>query len=209
MVMVCRKFDVDFVSFCHSCKDEMTHREFKKQCGASCVYYLDELAVLVALVRIHQWLVSDLKGESCKFLRIIFYVLQYFTDVQVNSKDRAFMVFAISCSKIDICFIKRTTCYYIPQSRSERPVKCAAMLSEIHFRSLRTKMLLQSWMDETARQVEVRCYLKLYLLQTFGTDCDIIMAKGSGHHMRITRNINPPWGLTSGRRPFLVCDHLP
>ena len=32
----------------------MTHREFKKQCGASCVYYLDELAVLVALVRIHQ-----------------------------------------------------------------------------------------------------------------------------------------------------------
>ena len=66
MVMVCRKFDVDFVSFCHSCKDEMTHREFKKQCGASCVYYLDELAVLVALVRIHQWLVSDLNGESCK-----------------------------------------------------------------------------------------------------------------------------------------------
>ena len=159
MVMVCRKFDVDFVSFCHSCKDEMTHREFKKQCGASCVYYLDELAVLVALVRIHQWLVSDLKGESCKFLRIIFYVLQYFTDVQVNSEDRAFMAFAISCSKINICFIKRTTCYCTPQSRSERPVKCAAMLSEIHFRSLRTKMLLQSWMDETARQVEVRCYL--------------------------------------------------
>ena len=54
MVMVCRKFDVDFVSFFHSCKDEMTHREFKKQCGASCVYYLDELAVLVALVIIHQ-----------------------------------------------------------------------------------------------------------------------------------------------------------
>ena len=197
MVMVCRKFDVDFVSFFHSCKDEMTHREFKKQCGASCVYYLDELAVLVALVRIHRWLVSDFKGESCKFLRIIFYVLQYFTDVQVNSEDRAFMAFAISCSKIDICFIKRTTCYYIPQSRSERPVKCAAMLSEIHFRSLRTKMLLQSWMDETARQVEVRCYLKLYLLQTFMPDCDIIMAKGSGQHMRITRNINPPeaWPL--------------
>ena len=102
------------------------------------------------------------------------------------------MAFAISCSKINICFIKRTTCYCTPQSRSERPVKCAAMLSEIHFRSLRTKMLLQSWMDETARQVEVRCYLKLYLLQTFGADCDIIMAKGSGHHMRITRNINPP-----------------
>ena len=94
--------------------------------------------------------------------------------------------------KIDICFIKRITCYHIPQSRSERPVKCAAMLSEIHFRSLRTKMLLQSWMDETARQVEVRCYLKLYLLQTFMPDCDIIMAKGSGQHMRITRNINPP-----------------
>lgn len=70
------------------CKGEMMHREFKKQCGASCVYYHDELGVLVAL------------------------------------------------------------------SRSERPVKCAAMLSEIHFRSLRTKMLLQSWMDETARQLE-------------------------------------------------------
>ncbi|XP_020620229.1 synaptic functional regulator FMR1-like isoform X2 [Orbicella faveolata] len=70
------------------CKDEGTHREFKKQCGASCVYYNDELAVLVVL------------------------------------------------------------------SRSERPVKCAAMLSEIHFRSLRTKMLLQSWTDETARQLE-------------------------------------------------------
>ena len=41
------------------------------------------------------------------------------------------------------------------QSRSERPVKCAAMLSEIHFRSLRTKMLLQSWIDETARQLQV------------------------------------------------------
>jgi len=70
------------------CKDEGTHREFKKQCGASCVYYNDELAVLVVL------------------------------------------------------------------SRSERPVKCAAMLSEIHFRSLRTKMLLQSWTDDTARQLE-------------------------------------------------------
>ncbi len=33
-----------------SCKDEETHREFKKQCGASCVYYNDELAVLVVLV---------------------------------------------------------------------------------------------------------------------------------------------------------------
>lgn len=41
------------------------------------------------------------------------------------------------------------------QSRNERPVKCAAMLSEIHFRSLRTKMLLQSWTDETARQLQV------------------------------------------------------
>ncbi|CAH3020659.1 unnamed protein product [Porites evermanni] len=70
------------------CKDEAVHREFKKQTGASCVYYHDELAVLVAL------------------------------------------------------------------SRSERPVKCAAMLSEIHFRSLRTKMLLQSWIDETARQLQ-------------------------------------------------------
>lgn len=38
------------VSFIHSCKDEGTHREFKKQCGASCVYYNDELAVLVVLV---------------------------------------------------------------------------------------------------------------------------------------------------------------
>lgn len=33
-------------------------------------------------------------------------------------------------------------------------MKCAAMLSEIHFRSLRTKMLLQSWTDETARQLQ-------------------------------------------------------
>jgi len=38
------------VIFIHSCKDEGTHREFKKQCGASCVYYNDELAVLVVLV---------------------------------------------------------------------------------------------------------------------------------------------------------------
>lgn len=38
------------VTFLHSCKDEGTHREFKKQCGASCVYYNDELAVLVVLV---------------------------------------------------------------------------------------------------------------------------------------------------------------
>jgi len=38
------------VTFIHSCKDEGTHREFKKQCGASCVYYNDELAVLVVLV---------------------------------------------------------------------------------------------------------------------------------------------------------------
>lgn len=29
------------------------------------------------------------------------------------------------------------------------------MLSEMHFRSLRTKMLLQCWTDETARQLEV------------------------------------------------------
>ena len=28
----------------------MIHREFKKQSGASCVYYNDELAVLVVLV---------------------------------------------------------------------------------------------------------------------------------------------------------------
>ena len=42
------------VTFVHSCKDEGIHREFKKQCGASCVYYNDELAVLVVLV-------SDLK----------------------------------------------------------------------------------------------------------------------------------------------------
>ncbi|XP_031557475.1 synaptic functional regulator FMR1-like [Actinia tenebrosa] len=40
-------------------------------------------------------------------------------------------------------------------SRSELPVKRAAMLSEMHFRSLRTKMLLQSWTDETARQLEM------------------------------------------------------
>lgn len=33
-----------------SCKDEVIHREFKKQSGASCVYYNDELAVLVVLV---------------------------------------------------------------------------------------------------------------------------------------------------------------
>ncbi|XP_029197944.1 fragile X messenger ribonucleoprotein 1 homolog isoform X2 [Acropora muricata] len=70
------------------CKDELVHREFKKQTEASCVYYNDDLAVLVVL------------------------------------------------------------------SRNERPVKCAAMLSEIHFRSLRTKMLLQSWTDETARQLQ-------------------------------------------------------
>jgi len=38
------------VNVLHSCKDEGTHREFKKQCGASCVYYNDELAVLVVLV---------------------------------------------------------------------------------------------------------------------------------------------------------------
>ena len=44
------------VTFIHSCKDEGTHREFKKQCGASCVYYNDELAVLVVLV-------SDLKPD--------------------------------------------------------------------------------------------------------------------------------------------------
>ena len=44
------------VTFMHSCKDEGTHREFKKQCGASCVYYNDELAVLVVLV-------SDLKPD--------------------------------------------------------------------------------------------------------------------------------------------------
>lgn len=44
------------VTFFHSCKDEGTHREFKKQCGASCVYYNDELAVLVVLV-------SDLKAD--------------------------------------------------------------------------------------------------------------------------------------------------
>ena len=42
-----------FLSSLHSCKEELTHREFKKQCGASCVYYNDELAVLVVLVRIH------------------------------------------------------------------------------------------------------------------------------------------------------------
>ena len=36
--------------FVFSCKDEAVHREFKKQTGASCVYYHDELAVLVALV---------------------------------------------------------------------------------------------------------------------------------------------------------------
>ncbi|EDO44731.1 predicted protein [Nematostella vectensis] len=71
------------------CKDENTHREFKKQVNAACVGYNENLNVLVVL------------------------------------------------------------------SRSELPVKRAAMLSEIHFRSLRTKMLLQSWSDETARQLEL------------------------------------------------------
>ena len=45
--------------------------------------------------------------------------------------------------------------FFLLQSRSELAVKRAAMLSEMHFRSLRTKMLLQSWTEETRRQLEV------------------------------------------------------
>lgn len=54
------------VNFIYSCKDEGTHREFKKQCGASCVYYNDELAVLVVLV-------SDLKPCVKKCTIFVFY----------------------------------------------------------------------------------------------------------------------------------------
>ena len=53
LVMPWRKLNMTLLSSLHSCKEELTHREFKKQCGASCVYYNDELAVLVVLVRIH------------------------------------------------------------------------------------------------------------------------------------------------------------
>ncbi|XP_028405557.1 synaptic functional regulator FMR1-like [Dendronephthya gigantea] len=40
-------------------------------------------------------------------------------------------------------------------SRSERTVKKAAVLSEMHFRSLRTRLLLQSWINDTASQLQL------------------------------------------------------
>ena len=43
-------------------------------------------------------------------------------------------------------------------------MKWAAMLSEIHFRSLRTKMLLQSWTDEIAKQLEVPNFTIIFSL---------------------------------------------
>lgn len=40
-------------------------------------------------------------------------------------------------------------------SRSEKAVKKAAILSEMHFRSLRTRMLLQSWINDTANHLQM------------------------------------------------------
>ncbi|CAB3983715.1 synaptic functional regulator FMR1-like isoform X1 [Paramuricea clavata] len=40
-------------------------------------------------------------------------------------------------------------------SRSEKAVKKAAVLSEMHFRSLRTRLLLQSWINDTASQLQL------------------------------------------------------
>lgn len=43
----------------------------------------------------------------------------------------------------------------ISLSRSEKAVKKAAILSEMHFRSLRTRMLLLSWKNDTANQLQM------------------------------------------------------
>lgn len=146
-----------FLSCCR-CQNESAHKDFKKAVGAIHISYCPEASELVIVVTALLWL-----------LNIYDYIItSYSTSVLLFPKLR----------------LLRTDNYNFlcEQSTNETTVKRVSLLSDMHLRNIRTKLLLMSRNHEATKHLEVsdenimdwlhcpvifRRYLSLFVLRIF------------------------------------------
>uniref|UniRef100_A0AAR2M5M1 FMR1 autosomal homolog 2 n=1 Tax=Pygocentrus nattereri TaxID=42514 RepID=A0AAR2M5M1_PYGNA len=116
------------------CLSENIHKDFRKAIGASCIFYNTSIHELVVLVSpLHSFL----------FLLSSFLVIGFFFFFCLVF----FFFFAWACSSV-------TRCALSLQSTNESTVKRAGLLSDMHFRSIRTKLMLMSRNEEATKHLE-------------------------------------------------------
>ena len=107
------------------CQNEQAHKDFKKAVGAYCIFYCPETSQLVVMV------------TSC------------FCTVFLNETAILILRFCL----FRLCLTRCVVCSV--QSHNESTVKRVSLLSDMHLRSIRTKLLLMSRNQEATKHLEV------------------------------------------------------
>lgn len=130
--LFCLPLPPNFLIKSGSCLTDNIHKDFRKAIGANCVFYSSSTHELIVLV-------STFLSFCCRFSSL-FFTCHFFIPVLSNGTGNALF----------------------PQSTNDSTVKRASLLSDMHFRSIRTKLMLMSRNEEATKHLEVHADTRMY-----------------------------------------------
>lgn len=128
------KWKVDLNAFlsCCRCQNESAHKDFKKAVGAIHISYCPETSELVIVVTALLWLSN-------------------IYDYIITSYSTSVLLF----TKLRLLHTDNYFNFLCEQSTNETTVKRVSLLSDMHLRNIRTKLLLMSRNHEATKHLEV------------------------------------------------------